>query len=751
MTWNTRSYVPYVVRCDLLTPFKEVWLVDFEFSQPPGELPRVICMVARELFSGRLVRLWYSDFDSTPPFNALARDVLVVAYYASAECGCFLALGWPVPVRILDLFTEFRCLTNGWNLPSGASLLGALTHYGLPSIVAAEKSEMRDLAIRGGPFTDTERAALLDYCQSDVDALHQLLPRMLPAIDLPRALLRGRYMAAVARMEQCGVPIDTETLGELRAQWSYLKRQLIRRIDREYGVFVPSNFAKLNPASAQDGVIIQAAEEFGVDGQALKNAARQLVKAARATSADYRQALAAARMTSGLTVGRIRRWEDAGKDHSTYPHFDVLAREIAAEYPELGIGRGYQSDGNYDDADYPGVLWNILREADPKPPKLTDEDILREAAALVDGYEAAEQFEELSFSAAKFAEWLNRHDIPWPRTVSGSLALDDETFRQMARAHPEVAPLRELRHALGEMRLFTDLAVGADGRNRCLLSPFRARSSRNAPSNARFIFGPSCWLRGLIKPAEGRAVAYIDWSQQEFGIAAVLSEDSVMVEAYSSGDPYLAFAKQAGAVPPDATKQSHGKQREQYKVCSLAVQYGMGEESLAAALGTPPVRARQLLKAHRDTYPRFWAWAEAAINRALLLGELHTVFGWRIHLAGEANPRSLQNFPVQANGAEMLRLACCLATERGVAVCAPVHDAVMIEADIGEIDEVVTLTQEAMAEASRVVLSGFELRSDVNVVRYPDRYMDPRGERMWAEVSELLNLAKQEAFSVEEW
>ena len=93
-----------------------------------------------------------------------------------------------------------------------------------------------------------------------------------------------------------------------------------------------------------------------------------------------------------------------------------------------------------------------------------------------------------------------------------------------------------------------------DGRNRCLLSAFRSRTGRNQPSNSKFIFGPSVWLRGLIKPPPGYGLAYIDWSQQEFGIAAALSGDPAMMDAYHSGDPYLAFAKQAGAVPAHATK-----------------------------------------------------------------------------------------------------------------------------------------------------------------------------------------------------
>src|SRR5215469_12462371 len=109
----------------------------------------------------------------------------------------------------------------------------------------------------------------------------------------------------------------------------------------------------------------------------------------------------------------------------------------------------------------------------------------------------------------------------------------------MARAYPIVAPLLELRSALSQMRP-SDLQVGKDGRNRVILSAFQARTGRNQPSNTKFIFGPSVWLRGLIQPVPGYGIAYIDWAQQEFGIAAALSSDPKMMEAYWSGDPYLA-------------------------------------------------------------------------------------------------------------------------------------------------------------------------------------------------------------------
>ena len=300
-----------------------------------------------------------------------------------------------------------------------------------------------------------------------------------------------------------------------------------------------------------------------------------------------------------------------------------------------------------------------------------------------------------------------------------------------------MATIRELRHTLSQLRL-NDLAVGRDGRNRCLLSPFRATTSRNQPSNSKFIFGPSCWVRSLIKPSEGQAIAYVDWEQQEFGIAAALSGDQAMVQAYSSGDPYLAFAKQAGAVPAGATKSSHLREREQFKICALGVQYGQSAMGLAANLEVSEARARELLLLHRQTYPQFWRWSQAAIDHATLHGWLRTVFGWQVQVGAKPNHRSLGNFPVQANGAEMLRLACCLATERGITVCAPVHDALLVEGPADEIDTVVAQTQAAMAEASRIVLDGFALRSEVKTVRWPDRYSDKRGIQTWETVQGIL-------------
>src|SRR5262249_1287649 len=158
---------------------------------------------------------------------------------------------------------------------------------------------------------------------------------------------------------------------------------------------------------------------------------------------------------------------------------------------------------------------------------------------------------------------------------TGKLSTQRKTFESMAKGYPQLENLRQLRHARDKMRTIK-LAVGADSRNRTVLWPFQAKTSRTQPKASRWIFSPAGGFRSLIKPHPGLAVAYVDWSSMEFMIAASVSGDPVMLEFYQRGDPYLSFAQRVGAAPNDATKHTHGALRDRYKTGLLAIQYGIG-------------------------------------------------------------------------------------------------------------------------------------------------------------------------------
>jgi hypothetical protein len=553
--------------------FQQIWFLDTEFCQPEGELPRPICAVATEWFTGDTVREWVWGMPTPEPLFGIGPDTLVVCYAATAEWGCFLTLDWPLPVRVLDLYAEYRWLMSGFKMP-GYGELNALHAFGLPHMNEIHKSDMRTRCRRGGPFTAAEAQDILNYCGQDVDGLAALFKAMEPHLEWPQALARGRYTVAVAKMESFGVPIDRQLYPRLRDHREDIHRELIGEAATQYGI--------------------------------------------------------------------------------------------------------------YDDT---------------------------------------------RFDSEAFEAYLVRQDIPWPLTPTGRLCTREEVFEEMVDIYPQLRPLHELRSALGQLKGDGGLTVGSDWRNRSGLFPFTTSSGRNAPSTTRFVFGKSVAFRSFIKPEPGWALAYIDWSQQEFGIAAVLPDDHNMRQAYLSGDPYLEFAKQAGAVPSSATKESHKEVRELFKTCMLGVNYSMGPRSLARRIKRPLAHARELLQLHRQVFRRYWRWSEQVQDQAMLTGRLQAAFGWQVNVGPEANWRSLRNFPCQANGAEMLRLACSLGTERGIRVIAPVHDALMIEAPDREIEEAVKRTREAMAEASRAVLDGeLTLPTDKTIVRSPER-PERTGER----------------------
>jgi hypothetical protein len=573
-------------------PFSKIWAVDFEFHDHgrPGSQQFPVCMVAKELRSGQIVRAWRDELEDmdAPPFD-MGPDCLYVAYLASAELHCHLALRWPLPENVVDCYVEFRVLTNGKTTPRGRGLLGALSWFNLDTLASEEKTHWRDLILSGGPWSSDERSGILDYCQSDVEALGKLLPPLVRSlVDRPHwlahALNRGRFMRAVAAMEYRGVPVNGPALDRLADRWEHLKTGLIARICAEFPVF---------------------------DGTTFKQ-----------------------------------------------DRFETLLADRA---------------------------------------------------------------------------------VPWPRTETGRLALDQETFRQQVRAHPWLAPIREARDNLAQMRL-SSLSVGEDGRNRTLLGAFGAKTGRNTPSNSKFVFGPSAWLRSLIQPEPGTGLAYVDFSSQEVAIAAKLSGDRAMMKGYAAGDPYLDFAIRASLAPDTATKDSHGNVRDLCKTVVLGVQFGMRARTLAGRIGEIPFRGKQLLRAHKEAYPRYWQWVQDVINFAELYGYLDTVFGWRLHVRGDTRPTTVQNFPMQANGAEMLRLACAMAHEDGLALAAPIHDAILLEAPLENLERDVTRLREIMTEAGRIVLDGFPVRTDAEVVRWPRHYEDRRGIQMWRLVAELAEL-----------
>jgi DNA polymerase-1 len=339
--------------------------------------------------------------------------------------------------------------------------------------------------------------------------------------------------------------------------------------------------------------------------------------------------------------------------------------------------------------------------------------------------------------SARFVDYIARHGMAWPTYPDGTLDQRDQTFREMAGRYPWIEPLRELRYSLSKLRL-NALSVGNDGRNRVLLGAYGSKTGRNQPSNSRYTFGPAKWIRFLITPPPGRVLIHRDYCQQEVQITAVLSGDDELLGACLSGDVYLGIAKLLGFAPADATAESHKAVRTMFKTVVLGILYGLSAHSLALRIGVSLFEAGEILARLRARFRKFEAYAQSVVDHAGLALKLSTPFGWTMQCPPGINPRTVRNFPIQSTGAEILHVACILAERRGIGIVAPVHDALMAETELARADEISAALDRVMRDASAVVLRGYELRTDVQIVPAGARFHDDRGVEMWNTVERLL-------------
>jgi DNA polymerase family A len=582
--------------------------IDTEYRLDENFRQQVICLVAHEWLGNRTYRIWLEDGERE--FDLPCDEgTLWVSYVATAELRSMLALGHPLPTHVLDLYVENRWMHNLQESKEERkakqeekffSLPTTLRRFGCESMAAEEKDAMRDLILRGGPYSEQQQKAILDYCESDVNAIDCLLPKMLPRIDFCRAIARGTFVMEVAKIEDRGVSIDLEKLEAIRISRNELILHLIAQ----------------------------------------------------------------------------------------HPHIDV----------------------------YDGTR----------------------------------------FDQKKFETFLAKQNLAdrWRRTRTAILSADESYLEEMGQQFPVIEELRQLKKTV--LQLQRDrFQAGKDGRARCPLWPFSSLTGRNQPSAGKkgkngirsespFVFGLPKALRFLIRPKPGMALAYIDWEQQEFAIAALMSGDKEMLQAYRSGNPYLALAKKVGAVPQAATKQTHRLEHEKFKAVVLGVNYGRTKHGLSKVLGLPVEYCERLLRGYWKTFSTYSKWRK--IVRVLMFGygRIWVWDGWQCSLGIKPNHKAVGNWPIQSTGAVLLRLAIILAGRKGVRIIAPVHDAVLIEAPEREIEEHMRLTKAAMDEACMAVL-GNTIRTEHQIIRCGERYHDEKGKKVWDLICDFMGWDESQA------
>jgi hypothetical protein len=354
-------------------------------------------------------------------------------------------------------------------------------------------------------------------------------------------------------------------------------------------------------------------------------------------------------------------------------------------------------------------------------------------------------YDGVNFVEARLWDLIEAEGWDWSRTNTGRYELTKKTIGKQATRYPELKSLARLRDQIAELRI-NKLAntVGPDGFSRCPLLPFWTTTGRNQPSakDKMFLLGLPSWLHGLLKPPRGMALVELDFVAEEIAIMAGLSGDPAMIADYQNGDPYWQFAVRAKLAALGADVDN--RIRDLCKPVCLGMNYGMTPYGIAAKTKKSLDWAREMHARHRYAYPVFHSWLGDVVAQAYFDEVITSPFGWRQIVTADTRTRSLMNFPAQAGGSDVMRLVSIVATECGIIIAAPVHDAFWILAPLDELDATIARMTEIMTEAGKLVTGGLPIRVKVEaVVRWPHclgdvRAPDAKGQAMWCEVRELI-------------
>ena len=604
--------------------------LDFEYTDSAEKDLRVFC-VAWEVWEGGLQtsarQMWFDTKDDARAFRREMRpyidaNYIFVSYSVEAEASSFYSLGLhPFKgMKWVDLYLEYRMLLNKNDKYSyGKQLIDGKEKVTVPpklyeksgdtgksqkpnsglaaacyklldvKVDTAHKKEMRALIISGGPFSERQKEAILEYCRQDVVHLKSLLLKMW-------ATIRGLY----------------KNLAEKK---SYFREALLR-----------------GDYAARTAYLVRVGQPF-----------------------DY---VGAKNFSSH--VGTI---------------LYELQKELSENFPEVDPYRFSHKDG-------------LFHKNQNKI-----QDWIR-------------------------ANFEKKGKLDWVLTATGqpSLALDAFTKKFTARHdYPDdcfgsqyVRFLKTQQSLNGfipgkSKNLFWDF-VGRDKRVRPYMGIYGSQSARSQPKATSFIPLKSAWMRSLLQPPKGKCYISVDYSSQEFLIAALLSGDRSMVKAYHSGDPYMYTAILAKAAPKNATKATHGLIREKFKSTVLGIQYLMGIESLARKLTHDtgqahfPDDAQRLIRLFEGAYPVYNEWRWQYVEQYKAKGYARLPCGWTMW-GDNPNDRSTANYPVQGHGSSIMREAVRRAQDSGVQVAFTLHDELCILARTEDVVDAADILATSMSEA----------------------------------------------------
>ena len=231
-----------------------------------------------------------------------------------------------------------------------------------------------------------------------------------------------------------------------------------------------------------------------------------------------------------------------------------------------------------------------------------------------------------------------------------------------------------------------------------------ASSGRMSCSDPNMQQLPRGEYRRCIVASGGRVLVKADYSQIELRIAAKVSGDKALLDAYRAGeDLHIRTARNVLGIQ-HVTKQD----RQLAKALNFGLLYGMGANGFRIyaksqyGLELSEAEARRYKEAFFRSYPGLAGWHSRVRKRKAT--ETRTLAGRRLVLNDKTPDTIRLNAPVQGTGADGLKLALALLWERrnqalGAFPVLAVHDEIVVEADADKTDAAVAWLKAAMVDA----------------------------------------------------
>jgi DNA polymerase-1 len=303
------------------------------------------------------------------------------------------------------------------------------------------------------------------------------------------------------------------------------------------------------------------------------------------------------------------------------------------------------------------------------------------------------------------------------KTPKGAPSTDASVLEKLSDQHEIVAKLLLFRELDKLRSTYVEALlrlVGEDGR-------LHGRFNQTGAATGRLSMEKPNLQNIPARSAEGRAIrkAFVasenttllvaDYSQIELRILAHLSQDPGLIEAFDNDvDVHAATAARVNDVTPDEVTD---EMRRRSKMINFGLLYGMEAYGLAQRLDIERGEAQRHIDQYFDQFPEVQAYMSGIVEAARNSGFTTTILGRRRYLPELNSSRSRDrqmgermalNAPIQGSAADIIKKAM-IDLDRGLdagsfgaEVILQIHDELVLEVPLDEIEAVTKLTIDTM-------------------------------------------------------